>query len=377
MPELESSQTLQQSGDQTPAAGDGRDVWDDIVDVVDGAEDDDKQGAEGDAGQQQAQADPEVDGGDNQGLEGDDDLRGEEGQTGEGSGDDPTQQQQQSPQDGKLTAPEHWAQADKEAFNALPREGQELFLKRHREMEGYLTRRSQEIAEKEKALSGLQGLAVHLQDPNFRQYLHNYFAQQSPQEMQQPPQGMQQGEDIPPDDPFDRIKWEQAKELRAELDRRDQALAQQIGGIALQERINQVRMTVMSDPLYAEVKESLVDFVKDLPAHLQEPIYQRLDQDPDFFYQTYLDRRKIVEAKKQQRGQQGGGNPVLSSRVANRQQQKPPLLEQSGAAQDQQAGKADELKKLRRSKARAAASGSTDALADFLDDAGLIEKLVG
>jgi len=46
----------------------------------------------------------------------------------------------------KLEAPEHWAAADRETFNKQTRESQEWLLKRHKEMEGAMTRKSQEFA---------------------------------------------------------------------------------------------------------------------------------------------------------------------------------------------------------------------------------------
>lgn len=46
----------------------------------------------------------------------------------------------------KLEAPEHWASADREVFNEQTPEAQEWLLKRHKEMEGNMTRKSQEFA---------------------------------------------------------------------------------------------------------------------------------------------------------------------------------------------------------------------------------------
>ena len=46
-----------------------------------------------------------------------------------------------------LTAPEHWSAADRETFEEIPRQAQEFILKRHKEMEGDYTRKSQEIAD--------------------------------------------------------------------------------------------------------------------------------------------------------------------------------------------------------------------------------------
>lgn len=51
-----------------------------------------------------------------------------------------------------LAAPEHWPEADRELFNGTPKEAQEFMLRRHKEMEGDYTRKSQEVAEIRKDL---------------------------------------------------------------------------------------------------------------------------------------------------------------------------------------------------------------------------------
>jgi hypothetical protein len=58
---------------------------------------------------------------------------------------------EESPEVQKLLPPEHWSQEDKDTFSSAPRDVQEWALKRHREMEGDYTRKSQEIADFKKA----------------------------------------------------------------------------------------------------------------------------------------------------------------------------------------------------------------------------------
>lgn len=55
-------------------------------------------------------------------------------------------------EEASLSAPSRWSDADKEAFSALPREAQELVLKRERDVEAHLTRESQKVAEVQKSL---------------------------------------------------------------------------------------------------------------------------------------------------------------------------------------------------------------------------------
>lgn len=57
--------------------------------------------------------------------------------------------------EGTLTAPERWSAEDKEQFDALPREAQEVVLKRERDVEQHLTQKSQEIADEKRRYAAL------------------------------------------------------------------------------------------------------------------------------------------------------------------------------------------------------------------------------
>ena len=64
-----------------------------------------------------------------------------------------------------LDPPEHWAAADKERFNSVPREAQEFLLARHKSMEGDYTRKSQEIAAVKRQYDAIQdALAPYQQE---------------------------------------------------------------------------------------------------------------------------------------------------------------------------------------------------------------------
>ena len=56
----------------------------------------------------------------------------------------------------KLEAPEHWAASDREVFNSQTKESQEFLLKRHREMEGAMTRKSQELSSKTRQFDAVE-----------------------------------------------------------------------------------------------------------------------------------------------------------------------------------------------------------------------------
>jgi len=65
----------------------------------------------------------------------------------------------------KLKAPEHWSASDQELFTNQPKESQEFLLKRHKEMEGDYTRKSQEIADTKRQYDAVRdALAPHEAD---------------------------------------------------------------------------------------------------------------------------------------------------------------------------------------------------------------------
>lgn len=57
-----------------------------------------------------------------------------------------------------LSPPERWSADDKEAFDGLSREAQELVLKREADVESYLNQKSQEISGKERQLDAINNL---------------------------------------------------------------------------------------------------------------------------------------------------------------------------------------------------------------------------
>lgn len=64
----------------------------------------------------------------------------------------------EQPAEELLSAPEHWADADKEVFSNAPRDIQEWALRRHKEMEGDYTRKNQERADFVRAWEPVQEL---------------------------------------------------------------------------------------------------------------------------------------------------------------------------------------------------------------------------
>jgi len=53
---------------------------------------------------------------------------------------------EEDPEETHLEAPEHWGAQDREVFAAIPKDGQEFLLRRHKDMEADYTRKTQDIA---------------------------------------------------------------------------------------------------------------------------------------------------------------------------------------------------------------------------------------
>lgn len=60
------------------------------------------------------------------------------------------------PEEQLIEAPEHWPQADKELFENLDQSGREFLLRRHKEMEGDYTRKTQEFAQQRKEIEPIK-----------------------------------------------------------------------------------------------------------------------------------------------------------------------------------------------------------------------------
>lgn len=68
-----------------------------------------------------------------------------------------------------LSAPKHWPEADKQAFAKLPKEAQEIILRKSKDLEGGFTRKSQELSDKAKYADTVRGI---LDEPT-RQQIHS------------------------------------------------------------------------------------------------------------------------------------------------------------------------------------------------------------
>lgn len=188
-----------------------------------------------------------------------------------------------------IDPPQHWADGDKEAFKALPRDRQEWVLKRDKEMTADYTRKTQELAERGRMVEGLVPLGQALQsDPGFREYIKNY----QPGKPAQAPSGDEQ----PPDDPIERIKWEAKREAIQEFEQRFEARRQQETIQGHQRAIAETMAEHRQDEHYQTVQESLFQWVKSLDPELRQDAFIRLDRDPKFYRRKYAEvRERIVK----------------------------------------------------------------------------------
>ncbi len=286
------------------------------------------------------------------------------------------QQQQQPPDDPgsqeptELEPPAHWPDQDKEMFQTLTPEAKTFMLRRHREMEGDYTRKTQYVSEQMKAVAGLQGLAVHLQrDPSFRQHLQSYFTMQA---QQQPAPGSgKDGVDSsdPEITPVEQLKMEAADMAYERIRREQAAQSAQMSQLDRDRKMQSIINMKQNDPLAVEVQKRLDEYVDSQPLDWQKKsVYDTLASNPDIYYQMYAHYRRQVENEGgQQGGQQGDHQPGQRTNIVQ--------LERGGGDRRPTTNEA-KRKRINTLKHQALASGETEALANFLDEAGVIDSLL-
>ena len=252
-----------------------------------------------------------------------------------------TEAEEAAPVEQPIPAPSSWPEADKEEFAKLPRAMQEKILTRERERDAYLTRKTQEIAEKSRSVQSLEVLGEALKaDPGLRDYLAAYKRQEAPK---------------PPDDPIDRIAWEAEQRALAKV---QEQISPVLAQLQAHQRVQETLSAVKADPHHKEVYEEIGKWLHTMPPHFRDEMYQRLDRDTEFFSRTYdhiraqvLDRAKSVKTTQEQAAPQ----PV-------ERKTKAPLLETPGGEQPPESRK----KRFSELKSRAY-DGDTAALGALFD----------
>ena len=111
----------------------------------------------------------------------------------EASEGDTDQAETETPEVPPLDAPQHWSQADKDRFSAMPRDAQDYVLERDKSMTADYTRKTQEIAHMRQAMEPLDHVLnsvrpqLQRQGMTEAQYVHRLM--EADKMLQQNPQG--------------------------------------------------------------------------------------------------------------------------------------------------------------------------------------------
>jgi hypothetical protein len=290
-----------------------------------------------------------------------------------GSNESQPPQQPQEPADPNappdpqtLEPPQHWPEEKKQLFRAQSPEAQQFLLERHKAMEGDYTRKTQELAQQAQAVAGLQGLGARLQqDPAFREHLQSYFQQQA-QPNPQPAAGG--NEEV---DPIDQIENRAAEKAYNRIKQEQTVQAQRAQQNDFDMAYSRAKEIKAKDPLADKVQARLDNYVQAQkhPVRINET-YAQLDSNPFFYLEMYRVMREELVAEQQQPATTppaNGGQRTVTPRAPN--------LERGGGA-PVVTPQAEARKNRAERKKEALRSGSTEALGDFLDSAGLIDSLL-
>jgi len=222
-------------------------------------------------------------------------------------------------------------------------------------------KKTQALAEKERSLAPVEGIYRQLQtDPQFARHIVDYLQGPRPQPQQAPE----------PTDPIEKLKAEIKAEMRQEImPAIDHAIMPQRQQLV----INQVRQELMVDPMYRDVHEGIVNYVKAMPETIARTVWLQLDQDPDAYVKTYhAIREKMAQAKNAQPEGSPAPKPGAMPKPVEKKE-RAPILESAGTeAPIETVSKKVKIDKL---KAQALRSGDSNALAGWLLEGGFLDQL--
>lgn len=232
---------------------------------------------------------------------------------------------EQKDEPGKLQAPAHWSDDDKKAFADLDSKAQQLFLDRHRKMEGNLNRKHEELAEERNRLKAWEALVTRIQgDPQFANHVFAYGKQPQDQQHVYVPQ--------PPEDPIERLKWEAVQVAKEEMRRELQPILGQTAQVAKEQELANVRGHFERDPLYGEVHDEMIRYVESQPTdEAKAYVFQSLDQNPKFYAKTYAALRDRVLSNRSA-AQAPEPKPDVKSERTAKPRPTAPVLEGAGAS---------------------------------------------
>jgi hypothetical protein len=256
--------------------------------------------------------------------------------------EDAPEAEEAAPEEPPIPAPSNWSELDKEEFEKLPRPVQEKIVAREKERDAYLTRKTQEIAEKSRSVQSLEVLGEALRnDPGLRAHLEAYKRQEAAQ-----PE--------PPADPIERIAWEAEQRALAKV---QEQLAPVMQQMQHKQAIDATLAIVNRDPHKDAVYGEIGKMLEALPPTLRQQTYQRLDSDPQFFSTTYDHYRQQVTSRPAPAKEVEAPAPTPVERKT-----KAPRLEAPGAETPQESTK----KRFKELTSRAR-GGDTTALGALFD----------
>jgi hypothetical protein len=256
--------------------------------------------------------------------------------------EDAPEAEEAAPEEPPIPAPSNWSELDKEEFEKLPRPVQEKIVAREKERDAYLTRKTQEIAEKSRSVQSLEVLGEALRnDPGLRAHLEAYQRQEAAQ-----PE--------PPADPIERIAWEAEQRALAKV---QEQLAPVMQQMQHKQAIDATLAIVNRDPHKDAVYGEIGKMLEALPPALRQQTYQRLDSDPQFFSTTYDHYRQQVTSRPAPAKEAEAPAPTPVERKT-----KAPRLEAPGAEPPKESSK----KRFKELSSRAR-SGDLDALGALFD----------
>lgn len=232
------------------------------------------------------------------------------------------------------------------------------------------TQKTQALAEKERRLAPLEGIAKTAQsDPAFAAYLRDYFVQkgQVPKKDEQPPKF---------DDPIDELKYNLKKEVREEFRKE---LSEKEKQVAHQLVLQRVRNEARMDPDFPDVTKLMIEHLKTLPEETGKLVFLQWDQNPDAYQKAFSHYKTVVRALKDKTPAPAAWGapsqtPPATQTPAERTT-KAPLLEASGTG-EQGTAVTERAKKISRMKAKALRSGDPSAIADWLLESGSIDNII-
>ena len=251
-------------------------------------------------------------------------------------------------------------------------DGEEMEVTEEELRKGYqtarhLTQKGQKLAEEEKALAAHQGILKHWENPEFVKHAMGFFDKPATQPEQ------------PPEDPFERIKWDARQEalqgVQPTLDKQAQEIAQIRKDTDAGTLHSQLAARDGQD--YQVVVNNLESFIQSkFPPTAAASMIKQANDDRQTFIEVYdmalADLRHYMEQNPAEETPEDNPKPQVPQ--IKRTPVKPPVLE-TPAADTSEAERLASKKETAKLKAKALRDGDPDAMGQWFEKIGLIDHL--